>query len=287
MESESVRRFGRVFDGVAEAYDAVRPGYPPELVDAAVERGALGAGSRVLEVGCGTGKLTELLVGRGLVIDAVDPGPNMIAAARKRIGAADAVTFHVGRFEDVRLPEEAFRALFSATAFHWVDPRIGWTKAASHLARGGLLALLAYTGLRDEGSARYEEEFAAVLSKHAPDVAEEWRPLRDLDAIQAGVGERLGNASEVWDWLMSDGRHALAVDAAAELFGEVEVQTALRNVEETADELVAHLRTTSLYFRIDPARREAFDEDTRRVVEQLGGTVSSAFATVLMTARRI
>ena len=61
-----LRSYGGVFDGVAAEYDAARPGYSPELVDAAVKKGALDRDSSVLEIGCGTGKLTELLVKRGL-----------------------------------------------------------------------------------------------------------------------------------------------------------------------------------------------------------------------------
>ena len=61
---ESERRLGEVFDEVADAYDEVRPGHPEAIVDEAIVRGALSPGARVLEVGCGTGKLTELLVAR-------------------------------------------------------------------------------------------------------------------------------------------------------------------------------------------------------------------------------
>jgi SAM-dependent methyltransferase len=275
-----------VFDQVAEAYDDVRPGYPASLVDLAVERGSLVEGSRVLEVGCGTGKLTELLVERGLRVDAVDPGPNMIEAARRRVGATAAVTFHVGRFEDVTLPEEAFEAVFAGTAFHWVDPEIGWAKAASHLKPAGLLALLAYMTVQDESSAAAEEGFLAVLRKHAPELADGWRPVRELDVILAGVRGREGNVSEVWDWVMSESRHRVASPTAAGLFGDVELAGEARLTEETADELLAHFRTTSLYFRIDPARREAFEQDERKLVDRLGGTIRHSFATVLMTARR-
>src|SRR5262249_21801931 len=110
------RELGEVFDRVADAYDEVRPGYPASIVDIALERGGLRAGSRVLEVGCGTGKLTELLAARDLQVDAVDPGPNMIAAARRRVGEAANVRFHVGRFEDMNLPKGVFEAVLSATA---------------------------------------------------------------------------------------------------------------------------------------------------------------------------
>ena len=98
MKPGPVQRPGEVFDAVAEAYDAVRPGYPESLVDLACTLGGLEAGSRVLEIGCGTGKLTEALVERGLRVDAVDPGPSMIELARRRTGHSEAVRFHVGRF---------------------------------------------------------------------------------------------------------------------------------------------------------------------------------------------
>ena len=62
-------RHGEVFDAIAEAYDARRSGYPREIVAAAVELADLGIGSRVVEVGCGTGKLTEELVACGLRVE--------------------------------------------------------------------------------------------------------------------------------------------------------------------------------------------------------------------------
>jgi SAM-dependent methyltransferase len=281
-----MRRFGRSFDEVADSYDEVRPSYPESLIDLAIERGNLGPGSRVLEVGSGSGKLTELLVRRQLSVDAVEPGSNMIAVARRRLAPADAVTFHADRFEYVNLPEKAFDAVFSATAFHWVDPDIGWAKAASHLRPGGLLALLAHLTLRDEHTARISEELNEVLRKHAPDLAAGLHPPRALDELLKGVSDRRGNASEAWDWLMLAGKFQLAVPAAADLFVDVEVATDVRTVEETADDLIAHFRTTSLYHRIDPARREALEQEDRGVIERFGGTVRWSVAAVLMTARR-
>jgi ubiquinone/menaquinone biosynthesis C-methylase UbiE len=210
----------------------------------------------------------------------------MIAAARKRLGDTDAVTFHNGRFEDVDLPEAAFKAVFSATAFHWVDPQVGWAKAASLLEDGGVLALLVYTTLRDEMSEALEEEFVDLVRKHAPEFEADPRLPRELDVILAGAEERRSNASEVWNWLMSDGRHDLGLPEAGALFEDVQVDADVRVVEETADELIAHLRTTSLYFRVAADRREAFEEDERRIVESHGGAIRRSFATLLMTARK-
>jgi SAM-dependent methyltransferase len=280
------RRYGQLFDKTAEEYDKVRPSYPPVLVDLAVERGRLGAGSRVVEVGCGTGKLTELLVERGLHVDAVDPGPNMIQVARRRVGPDAPVEFHVSKFEDVELPEAAFGGVFSATAFHWVEPEIGWAKAASLLELGGVLALLSHIVVRDEESAEAHDALLRVLREHEPELGAAWPDTRPLDTVLDGLPARAGNASSTWDWLMNSGQHRLEVAAAAELFEDVEVATETRIVEETADELVEHFRTTSLCQRLEPDRREALLEADRRVVEEFGGTIRSTFTAVLMTARR-
>lgn len=283
---EPLRSFGKVFDRVADAYDDVRSGYPAELVDAALLRGDLRPGSRVLEIGCGTGKLTELLAARGLQVDAIDPGPNMIEVARRRVGATERVRFRLGKFEELDLSGETFAAMFSAAAFHWLDPRISWGKVAAHLEPGGLLALITHVGLLDERSPEADEAFLAVLRAHAPELVEKWPPPRDLETILAGVADRLGNVSQVWDWLMGEGTYGLAIDDAAALFDAVQVLPEVTSSEQTADEVIALFRTTSLYFRIGPERWPAVEAGERAVVEGLGGTLRSSIAVMLMTALR-
>ncbi|MBV8064936.1 MAG: methyltransferase domain-containing protein [Actinobacteria bacterium] len=278
-----LRSFGQVFDGIATEYDAHRPGYPAELVDAALARHA---GETVVEVGCGTGKLTELLAARDLRVDAVDPGPSMIEVAKRRVGDAANVRFHVARFEDVDLPAGAYSALFSATAFHWVDPRVGWRKAAALLEPGGVLALLMHQHVRDEQSDEQERAFRSILRTYAPEVEETLPRLRALDELLAGAEARRANASTIWDSLMGHA-HDLSVPEAAELFTDVELTTTVEKIEQTTDELWAQFRTTSLYFRIDPSRRAAFEADDRRNLEGFGGRLTSSQAAILMTARRV
>ncbi|MGZ4350604.1 MAG: hypothetical protein ACXVRX_08795, partial [Solirubrobacteraceae bacterium] len=54
------------FGQVAELYDRARPSYPAAAIDAVLAHGRLAPGVRIVEVGAGTGKATELLAGRGL-----------------------------------------------------------------------------------------------------------------------------------------------------------------------------------------------------------------------------
>lgn len=103
---------------------------------------ALRTGSAVLEVGCGTGQLTESLAGYGFTVTAIDIGPSMIAAAQRRL-AGSAVSFQVVSFEDLTAAEASFDLIASGTAFHWVDPEVKFSKSARLLRPGGWLALLA------------------------------------------------------------------------------------------------------------------------------------------------
>src|SRR5262249_33479076 len=143
-----------------------RETYPDALVDAACHRGRLTSGSRVLEIGCGTGQLTRALAERGLVVDAVDTGAQLIERARSRVGAG--VEYHLGRFEDIELPEGAYDAVFSATAFHWIDPAVGWNKVASLLRPGGMLGLL-QTGV------------GSPVTELAREVVAVWRDVRSTE----------------------------------------------------------------------------------------------------------
>jgi SAM-dependent methyltransferase len=287
-EPGELRKLGGVFDGVAEAYDAVRPSYPLELVDAAIRAGGLGAGSRILEIGCGTGKLTELLVERGLRIHAIEPGANLVEAARRRIGDSDAVEFEIAKFEDAELRDRAYDAVFSATAFHWVEPAVGWAKVARILVPGGLFALLTHVGIEDEDerSDAMERELVELLAIYAPAAAEDWKPPLPFDEFMAGARRRNADISDAWDWIMSRGRHGLAVPAAARLFSDVQVDGRLLRDEHTADQVLALMRTTSLYFMIEPDRRTSFENDYRALTERYGGTFPLSDGAFLLTARR-
>ncbi len=141
-QERSKRRHQRMlFDGVAELYEASRLGYPSDIVEFAVATAAVGAGGEVLEVGCGTGQLTESLACYGFRLTAIDIGPSMVAAARRRLDGP-ALSFQVSSFEDFAAASASFDLIVSGTAFHWVDPEVRFRKPARLLRPGGWLVLL-------------------------------------------------------------------------------------------------------------------------------------------------
>ncbi|MDN3258847.1 class I SAM-dependent methyltransferase [Streptomyces sp. CSDS2] len=151
-------RLSRTFDEDAELYDRARPGYPPRLYDDLEQLAGAGPGSRVLEVGCGTGQATVPLAARGCRLTAVDAGPRMAAVARRKLAGFAAVEVVTAEFERWPLPPEPFDAVVSATAFHWIDPAVRMAKAAVALRPGGALAVVRTQHVRG-GT---EEFFAAV-----------------------------------------------------------------------------------------------------------------------------
>src|SRR6516165_994812 len=279
----AARRYGKVFDEIAAEYDRRRPSYPGELVDQACRVAGIGSGDHVLEVGCGSGQLTRGLVARGLRVTALEPGKSLMALARQNLEGAGEVEFVNARFEDALLPREQFRAVFSASAFHWIDPKISWQKTADVLVSGGTLALVQYCGLEEPRSERDQEAALAAIRRVAPDIAADWPTYRDLDATLAGMEQRRGNVSEVWAWL---GSYDVGQDYAARLFGDVQVAVMPKLIELTSDELNALVRTMSFYARLSPGQRRALEREHEAIYERLGRPIRASTVAALVTARR-
>lgn len=126
---------GQWFGQVAEEYDRWRPSYP----SAAVDWLAPGRPARVLEVGAGTGKLTSLLVARGLEIDAVEPDQQMRAVLAR---SNPTVRHHVSESTSLPVDDAAVDAVLVADAWHWFDAEGTLAEVRRVLKPGGWLGLV-------------------------------------------------------------------------------------------------------------------------------------------------
>lgn len=134
----------RHFNGVVELCDRVRPGYPQELPSDVLHfAGLSGAGPwTVLDVGCGTGKSTELFLIPQTVVHGIDIGEAMVDFCRRRFADAPNARFTQVSFEDLEVRSgEPYDLVVSGTAFHWVDTALGYKKAVSLLKPGGCIAV--------------------------------------------------------------------------------------------------------------------------------------------------
>ncbi|CAN5620733.1 class I SAM-dependent methyltransferase [soil metagenome] len=123
------------FGHVADEYDRWRPSYPA----AAVDWLAPAAPARVADVGAGTGKLTSLLVARGLVVEAVEPDKRMLAVLARNNPTARR---HHSVSTAVPVEDASLDAVLVADAWHWFDDDETIAELRRVLRPGGWLGLV-------------------------------------------------------------------------------------------------------------------------------------------------
>jgi ubiquinone/menaquinone biosynthesis C-methylase UbiE len=113
----------------------------------ALVAGAVSRGDSVLEIGCGTGAVTERLVARGARVTALDQSPEMLERARARLADAPAesvVWLERTASEIDALPEAGFDAVVASLSLSEMSaPERGFVlgQARRRLRAGGLLVV--------------------------------------------------------------------------------------------------------------------------------------------------
>jgi SAM-dependent methyltransferase len=126
------------FNDHAATYRLARPPYPRQVYDLLASECGLGEGSRVLEIGAGTGQATRGLLARGAHVVAVEPGAELgahlladLGGPRLRVVRGDVETVELGEHDLV----------VAATSMHWVRLPECLPRLAAALRRDGWLAV--------------------------------------------------------------------------------------------------------------------------------------------------
>jgi SAM-dependent methyltransferase len=261
-EDDERERLRQTFDQAAEIYDRARPDYPEALYDDLVALARLVPGDHLLEVGCATGKATRPLARRGFRITCVELGPELAAAARQNLAGYD-VEVAEGRFEDW-LPGEPVSLVFAATAWHWVDPRVGYPRAWQALRPGGHLALWGQAHVFPDGGDPF---------------------FRQIQDVYAEIGEGLPPGTP-WPrpGELTDDRAEIE---ASGLFEVIAVRQYDWERVYDAEEYIELLSTFSGHLTMAEWQRERlFGEIRRRLAQRPDRSVRRHWGAVLHVARR-
>jgi SAM-dependent methyltransferase len=175
----------RSFGSVAREYAALRPSYPADAV-----RFLLGdIPRRVLDLGAGTGLLTELLVGAGHEVVAVDPSVEMLAHLTERLPG---VTALVGTAEDLPVSDDDVDAVVAGQAAHWFDPAPAAREIRRVLRPGGVVGLIwNFRDQRVPWVGALDELLSGETRDHAADQTVVERFARELpasdDLLESGI----------------------------------------------------------------------------------------------------
>lgn len=128
------RRSARSFGAAASVYRQSRPGYPVEAI-----AWLIGDAGRVLDLGAGTGKLSEALVALDREVIAVDPIEEMLEELEVAVPGVPRI---LGTAEDIPLEDDSVDAVVAGQAWHWFQPDRAVPEIARVLRPGGMLGLV-------------------------------------------------------------------------------------------------------------------------------------------------
>ncbi|MBW8738925.1 MAG: methyltransferase domain-containing protein [Streptomyces turgidiscabies] len=252
------------FDEAAQLYDRARPRYPQALVADLVRAAGLGPGSRVLEIGPGTGQLTVPLAASGCRLTAVELGPSLAAVARHNLRSFPLAEVTVADFEQWPLPPEPFDLVVCATAFHWIDPAVRLPRAAEALRPGGLLALVTTHHVKG-GTVDFFERVQRCYAQGDPSTPPDLRQVEEADT--ASDNSELDHS---------------------EHFDDITVRRHARDIAYSVDEYIDVLLTYSGHRALDAPSRHGLLACVRDLIEtRYGGRITKRYLHELITAKRV
>lgn len=246
----------------ASTYRSVRPEYPADVFDAIKSYAELPEQPRVLEIGVGTGQATVQLAERGWNLVGLEPGADLATIARRDLSGFPNVEIQTCSFEAASIPDHSFDLIAAATAWHWVDPTVGYSKAARVLREAGTIALW--------------------WNAHVPDTPDPcWSPIR---AVYEQVAPELANLAR----LTPDrpDYNPAAELTVSSLFVEIEEHIFAFSIDYTADAFLALLDTYASHQHLDDNQRNTLYERLATTIQaDLGGTVTKPYEAVVVLAK--
>ncbi len=134
-------------------------------------------GARVLEIGCGSGAVTERLVERGAQLTVVEQNPEMLRAAQTRLAAKD-----------------------SGTAVEWLEQTASEVDALGHAAFDAVVLSLVLSEMSASERSFVLRESAQRLAPHRRVVAAD--EVLPIPRIHAGLFRLLRAPQALAGWLL-------------------------------------------------------------------------------------
>lgn len=232
------------FDVTADAYGRFMGRFSEQLAVSFADSAGLTPADRVLDVGCGPGALTaELITRLGLdQVEAVDPAPRFVEAARARFPGLDV---RLASAEDLPFADDVFDAALAQLVVHFMeDPVAGLREMGRVTASGGLVSACVWD-----------------LAGNRSPLSTFWSVVREIDptaVTESGLaGARSGQLVEL----------ATAAGLVDPVGSTLTVTVEYADFEDWWEPYLLGVGPSGTYLaRADDARRDAIRERCREVL---------------------
>lgn len=253
-----------VFQDIIRDYEAARPGYPDELFRDIISFAGLKPDAAILEIGAGPGQATEYFVQSSYAVTALEISERQVAFLNEKFANQGHFRSLCSTFEEYPCEDATYDLIVSATAFHWIDPEIGYPKAFRLLKENGAIAVFWHLASIVEPKTELQQEIRSIYRRHAPqlddyltDAAAESLHQRRISEIQTkGFFHAPVTKVYHWDDAYSTARY-------------------LRLMNSYSD-----------FHSIDSSARNAIMRDVSARIDQAGGTIVIPQKVQLYLARR-
>jgi cyclopropane fatty-acyl-phospholipid synthase-like methyltransferase len=130
----------------------------------------LKADANILEIGAGPGQATEYFAKNDYCVTALEIGNEQVEYLSNKYSGFSNFKAVCSSFENYSCPKETYDLVFSATAFHWIKPEIGYPKSFELLKHNGTIAVFwhMYSIIRHKSAAFIE--ICKIIQRYAPEL---------------------------------------------------------------------------------------------------------------------
>jgi SAM-dependent methyltransferase len=154
------------FSDRVEDYVKYRPHYPSAVLPYLQETYSFDPSWDVADIGSGTGISTELFLGNGNRVYAVEPNAEMRGKAEELLGGDARFVSIDGTAEATGLAARSVRLVVAGQAFHWFDAVKSRAEFVRILSPGGVVVLVWNERLADTA---FEAAYDALIAEHGKD----------------------------------------------------------------------------------------------------------------------
>lgn len=248
------------FNKIAKLYDEGRPSYPEELIEDVISRTNITPGDNLLEIGAGTGKATLQFGRRGFRVHSIEPGQNLADILITKCAEFPNVTAEVNSFEKwIPKSNQTYDLIFSASAFHWIDPKLKYKKTHLLLKDNGYLAIFWYNRCT---TPEVIKKITSLIKSNTPD---DYKKRRFC-----------------WSW-EKYGNEELRLKSSP-YFGEVEV---LNYPVESIIKVEEYIKSYSHFSNLEENIKSKINLEIKKIIDQDGTSVSVKHNYTLLLAKKV